>query len=418
MQSNEAKRFPKRFLWGVSTAAHQVEGNTHNQWTVWELENAKALAAQAEYQLGDLPNWLAIKKRAKQPENYVSGPASQHYTRFEEDFDIAKRLNMNALRFSVEWSRVEPTEGVWDIEAIEHYKRYAHELKRRGIEPMLTLFHFTLPVWFSEMGGFEKRSNVAYFVRFAEKILHELGADIRLVITMHEPELYALRSYHDGVWPPARQSRHEMWRVLHNLAYAHKKTAAAVHALSRRYKVSIATNSAYTYGGDDAWLSRISAHAVQYMSDDYFLKKVYKHCDFLGVNYYVSNRVYGYRVHNPEQQISDVGWDMSPMNLEFALIRLHDKYKLPIIVTENGLADENDKKRKWWLTHTLVAMQRAMAEGVQLEGYFYSNLLDGFDWAHGTWPKYGLVAVHEATAARTVRPSALWFAKIIKKLST
>jgi len=144
MQPNEAKRFPKRFLWGVSTSAHQVEGGTHNQWSVWELENARSLAAQAEYRLGDLANWNAIKKQAKDPANYVSAKAADHFARYEADFDIAKKLNMNAMRFSVEWSRIEPKEGIWDVGAIAHYKRYVAALKKRGIEPVVTLFHFTL----------------------------------------------------------------------------------------------------------------------------------------------------------------------------------------------------------------------------------------------------------------------------------
>src|SRR6476620_6027511 len=116
--------FPSRFLWGAAMAAHQVEGNNHNQWTVWELENAKSLAAQSEYQYGDLDNWKNVAVEAKNPENYVSGRASDHFSRYKTDMAIAKKLNMNALRFSIEWSRVEPTEGSWDSAAINHYRQY------------------------------------------------------------------------------------------------------------------------------------------------------------------------------------------------------------------------------------------------------------------------------------------------------
>ena len=416
MQQNKTQRFPKRFLWGASTAAHQVEGGTHNQWSVWELEHAKTWAAQAEYQLGDLENWPAIKERAKDPDNYVSGAVVDHYNRYEEDFDLLTTLNMNAYRFSVEWSRIEPTEGAWNVEAIEHYKQYVRALKQRDIEPVLTLFHFTLPVWFSELGGFEKRSNTKYFVRFAEKILSELGADIRLVITLNEPAGYALQSYHQGVWPPAHQSKLTTLKVINNLAHVHNKTAKMIHGLSRRYSVSFADNTGYFYAGDDALLSRWYAGFLQYVQDDYFIKKVRKQCDFLAVNFYASNRIYGYRIHNPEDRLSDMGWDMTPETLQFALERLHDKYKLPIIVTENGLADENDINRKWWLTHTLLAMQKALANGVQLQGYFHWSLLDNFEWAYGKWPKFGLVEVDYHTQKRTIRPSAAWFGAIIKKL--
>jgi len=410
-----ASKFPKRFLWGAATAAHQVEGGNHNQWTVWELENAKSLAAQAQYQYGDLTNWDEIKSLAKQPENYVSGKAVDHFRLYEQDIALAKKLNLNALRFSVEWSRIEPKQGSWDVGAITHYKHYVSELRKSGIEPILTLFHFTLPVWFAELGGFEKRSNVKLFVRFAEKIVAELGADITYVITLNEPEVYAYESYHLGHWPPARMSKRTTYRVMNNLAYAHNQTARLLHGMSRRYKVSIAKNSTFFYAGDDAVLSVRTADILQYAQDDYFLKKVVKTCDFLGVNFYFSNRVYGYRIHNPGERLSDMGWDMSPGDLEHALERLHAKYHLPIIVTENGCADASDEKRQWWMTHTILALQRALAEGVDVRGYLHWSLLDNFEWDKGRWPRFGLIAVDYRTMERTVRPSGRRYGTFIKK---
>jgi len=409
-------KFPKRFLWGVSTAAHQVEGGTHNQWTTWELEHAKTNAARAEYQYNDLDSWTEIKTEAKKPETYVSGKATDHYKRYEEDFDIVRRLRMNAFRFSVEWSRIEPSEGAWDVTAIEHYRQYIGALKARGIEPMMTLLHFTLPIWFAEMGGFEKRKNVKYFLRFVEKVIGELGKDVKYIITINEPEVYATESYYLGNWPPQRQSKWLWWRVVKNQLYAHKKAAKLIHTASRRYKVSIAKNSAYFYAGDDAWLTRASTRMMQYFQDDYFLKRAYRQCDFIGVNYYFSNRVYGYRVHNPDEQVSDLGWDMQPENLQYVLERLHQKYKLPLIVTENGLADMNDERRKWWLGKTILALQGALREGLPILGYFHWSLIDNFEWAHGKWPRFGLVEIDYATRERRIRPSAVWFARILRRL--
>lgn len=409
-------KFPKRFLWGAAVAAHQVEGDTHNQWTEWELENARALAGQAEYQLSDLPAWDHVKKIAKNPANYVSARASNHFNLYKQDFDLLKQLNMNAFRFSVEWSRVEPHEGSWDAAAIEHYKQYILELKHREIEPIVTLFHFTLPVWFVKKGGFEKRGNVKYFVRFIEKILTEIGANVRYIITINEPEVYAVQSYHEGRWPPGVQSKRRTWVVLNNLIYAHKQAAKKIHAMSRRYEVSIAKNTTYVYAGDDALVSRTSAAVAQFLADDYVLQRVAKHCDFLGINYYFSNRFYGYRVHNPEQKLSDLGWDASPANLQFALERLYEKYELPIMITENGIADMSDDLRKWWLQHTLVAMKLSMQRGVPLIGYMHWSLLDNFEWTYGKWPRFGLVRVNYRTYERTIRPSAKWLASVIKKL--
>jgi beta-glucosidase len=403
-------------MWGAATSAHQVEGGNHNQWTVWELENAKSLATQAEYQYGDLPNWSEIKTDAKRASNYVSGKATDHFVRFKDDIGLAKKMNLNSLRFSVEWSRVEPRQGVWDVEAINHYKEYATTLRASGIEPILTLFHFTLPVWFSDMGGFEKRSNVRHFVRFAEKILGELGGDITYVITINEPEVYAVQSYLEGRWPPARQSKVQMLRVLNNLAYAHNRTARLIHDMSRRYKVSVAKNSNYIYAGDDAGLSVLSAGIMQYAQDDYFLRKVRRSCDFLGINYYFSHRVYGYRVHNPNDKLSDLGWDLNPADLEHTLERVYSKYKLPIIITENGLADASDEKRQWWMTHTILAIQRALGNGVDVRGYMHWSLLDNFEWDKGTWPRFGLVHVDYDTFKRTIRPSGRRYGAFIKKV--
>jgi beta-glucosidase len=408
--------FPKQFLWGAATSAHQVEGNTHNQWTVYELDHAKTKATQAEYQLHDLDNWDRIKSDAKDPNNYVSGEGVDHYYLYAEDFDLLKQMNMNAFRFSVEWSRIEPEEGAWNPEAIAHYKAYVAALKKRQIEPVITLFHFTLPVWFTEKGGFEKRSNVRYFTRYAEKIIQELGNDVRFIITMNEPEVYATESYYLANWPPARRSKRQLWQVLNNLAYAHRQAAKSIRNLNRRYKISIAKNSAYFYAGDDAWLSRVSANVMQYFQDDYFLKKVVKHCDFLGVNFYFSNRVYGYRIHNPEHGVSDLGWDLSPADIQHALERLHEKYNLPIMITENGLADSEDEQRQWWLTQTLSGMQKAMDNGVTLIGYLHWSLLDNFEWAYGKCQRFGLIAVDYATKKRSLRPSAIWFGKVIKHL--
>lgn len=409
-------KFPKNFLWGVSTSAHQIEGGNYNQWSVWELEHAKSLAAQAEYQYGDLASWDDYEVEAKNPENYVSGKGPNHFQRYEEDFTIAEKMGLNAFRFSVEWSRIEPKEGSWDAAALAHYKQYIANLKKRGIEPIMTLFHFTVPVWFAEMGGFEKRSNCKYFVRFAEKIAEELGRNVKYIITMNEPETYASQGYLSGNWPPNVQNKRRFTTVLNNLAAMHNKTATMLHAKSTKFKVSVAKNSPYVYPGDDSMLSVRTAKMQQYFKDDYFLRRVIKKCDFLGVNYYVSDRIYGYRVHNPNQHVSDLGWDMQPENIQYVLERLHQKYGLPIMVTENGLADGSDTARKWWLMHTFMGMAKAQEEGVKLLGYLHRSLIDDFEWSQGYWPRFGLISVEHETGKRAPRPSAVWYAKTIRNL--
>lgn len=409
--------FPKKFLWGAATSAHQVEGNTHNQWTVWELENAKALAERSRYEKMSLPNWKEeVEDLARDPSNYVSGVSTDHYNKYEEDFDIMQKLNMNAFRFSIEWSRIEPEQGKWNPAEIEHYRNYLKALKARGIEPMMTLMHWTLPTWFTDIGGFEKRRNVKYFVRFAEKVLDELSADVRYVCTINEPEVYTAEGWYTGNWPPNKRSKYKALRVYFNLAYAHNQVAKTAHRMGRRFKVGMSKNCAHHYPGDDAVLTRITAKVVIWASDYVFLNRVRRNLDWLGLNYYFSNRYYGYRAHNPNQRLSDMGWDMQPENIQFVIERLHDKYKVPIIVTENGLADHKDESRKWWILHTMIGIHKAAQNGAIVDGYLHWSLLDNFEWAHGKWPRFGLVHVDYKTLKRTPRPSALWYGQILKKV--
>ncbi|MEI6054099.1 MAG: family 1 glycosylhydrolase [Candidatus Saccharibacteria bacterium] len=409
-------KFNDSFFWGASISAHQVEGNNHNQWTVWELENAKVRSVQSEYKIGDYVNWDKIESQAKDPNNYVSGSLGNHYKFFKKDFDLLGKMNMNALRFSIEWSRIEPQDDAWDIDEIKHYKEYLDELKLRGIEPIVTLFHFSLPTWFAEKGGFEKRANIKYFSRFAKKILSELGSSIKYVITINEPEVYCFESYYSQNWPPAKRSLYKYLQVINNLACAHRKVSKIIHRISSDYKISIAKNSVYFYAGDNAWLSRLSAKLMCYVQDGYFISKVIKHCDFLGVNYYFSDRVYGYRVHNQDQKLSDLNWSMQPGDIQHVLERLYFKYKKPIIITENGVADSGDIHRKWWITQTIIAMQNAMKNGVELDGYLHWSLIDNFEWAFGKWPRFGLAQIDYKTGERKLRPSAIWFGGVIKRI--
>ncbi|NCU39137.1 glycoside hydrolase family 1 protein, partial [Candidatus Saccharibacteria bacterium] len=395
---------------------HQVEGGNHNQWTEWELENAKSLAARASYLYGDLNIWPLIEKQAKDPNNYVSRRAAGHYTRYEEDFEYVRKMNLNSFRFSIEWSRIQPEKDSWDAAAIEHYRHYLKALHARGITPIVTLFHFTLPVWFSEMGGFAKRSNVKYFVEFAENTIDELGLDITWIVTINEPEIYAEQSYHEGNWPPNKQSKLQTWRVIENLIYAHKKVAQMIHDTSPHYQVSMAYNLSHVYAGDDAVITRTSRAWKDYFRNYYLLRRTMKSNDFIGVNYYFSDRLYGYRTHNPDERVSDLGWDMQPYNLYYVLEDLTERYDKPIMITENGLADANDEHRSWWLAETIRALHDSLRKGVNVVGYLHWSLLDNFEWDKGFWPRFGLLKVEYDTMKRTPRRSAVAFARTIRRI--
>lgn len=407
--------FGKDFLWGAAISAHQAEGGNHNQWSVWEQKNAKNYANLAPHELRYLENWNKVERDAKNPENYISDNSANHYHLYKKDFDLLKKMHMNAFRFSIEWSRIEPGNNIWNQNEIDYYRNYIKELRKRGIEPIVTLFHFTLPVWFTDLGGFEKRANVKYFIRFAKKIIQEINNDVKYIITINEPEAYVFQGYFNKNWPPAVRSFRKSWQVIGNLAFAHNQLAKELHLINPGYKLSIAKNSVF-FGREGILLKDVGAFLMQYFQDDFFIKKVVRHCDFLGVNYYFSSKVYGHLVKDPNKKVSDLNWDMRPSEIQLVLERLYKKYKIPIIITENGLADAEDMQRQWWITETLIGMQKAVNNGVKLDGYLHWSLIDNFEWAFGKWPRFGLVKIDYRTGKRTMRKSAVWFGGVLKKI--
>ncbi len=409
--------FPDNFFWGASTASHQVEGKTENQWSVWELENANYFAKHAKSRLKDLDNWKEIEHQASNPSNYVSGRGVDHYSLYQQDFDIAKKLNLTAFRFGIEWSRIEPEEGVWDKVEIDHYRRYIAELKKRNLEPFLNIWHWTMPTWFTNKGGFEKFSNLKYWNRFVEKVIGELGADVKYVITINEPNVYSAFSYMLGEWPPETKNPFICSKVYYNLLRAHK----SAYRIIKRKKPSIQIGVAAQLANLQAKRPRnlidvVTTQIMRYLWNWWFLNRIRKYQDFVGFNYYFTDYYRNFKKVNPKAPLSDLGWYMEPEGLHPLLTRVWAHYKKPIIVTENGLADSKDVNRQWWIEETIVAMERAISEGVDLRGYFHWSLLDNFEWKYGWWPEFGLVSVNRNNMTRKVRPSALWYADKIAAL--
>lgn len=407
--------FSKKFLWGASVAAHQVEGNNHNQWTVWEHKNARKLADTAEKRIGWYPAWSRVKRTATNPKNYVSEGLADHFNRYEEDLAFLTDMNMNAFRFGVEWARIEPEDGVWNEAAIEHYRKYIRAIKKRGVEPVMTLFHFTLPVWFAEKGGFEKLTNVHYFVRFARKVMHELGSEVKIIITVNEPEVYATQSYATGQWPPATKNWFKALLVVNHQIIAHNQIARMIHRMKKGHLVSIAKHSLQIHPATDSFLDKLAARFLQYVNDYYILNRVVGTCDFLGVNYYQSLWVHNFMFRDAHGK-NDLGWPMNPADIQSVLERLHGRYKLPLLITENGVADGEDQYREMWIKETVKGMEAAMENDVPLMGYLHWSLMDNFEWAFGRWPRFGLVAVDYETGERKLRKSAVWFAGFLKQL--
>ncbi len=403
-------KFPKGFLWGAGTAAHQVEGGNVNNWSEWETRNAKRLAKEALSM--KKVSWHAADKKQEEKDaemfeskNYISGRACEHYQRFEEDFDIAKSLNHNAYRFSIEWSRIEPKEGKIDEKEIEHYRQVLLALKKRGIEPFVVLYHWTLPVWFAEKGGWLNPKAPYYFDRFVKIISENLFDLVDFWITLNEPNIYGGCSFLLGIHPPQNKNVFKYFKVLNNLAKAHKLAYRSLHLIDLDCQVGISKNNVYFEGG-------LLAKLAHYFWNKYFLNKIKEKQDFIGFNYYYRNRVKWLRFgQNENKEVSDMGWEIYPKGI-YCVLKDLERYGKPIYITENGLADAKDKKREKFIKEHLFWIHKAIKSGVDVRGYLHWSLFDNFEWNKGLWPKFGLVDVDYKTMKRRVRRSARVYAEI------
>lgn len=404
-------QFPSDFLWGASTSGHQVEGGNYDQWTKWELETATKSAREAQRRWQWLPVWDDIAKDANNPENYVSGDGVAHYRLFREDFKLLKSLGMNSFRFSIEWSRIEPEDGVFNLPAIQYYKQYISEMKRLGIEPLLNLWHWTVPVWFEEKGGFKKRNNIAYWQRFIEKIADELDwSDLKYVTTLNEVNTHVAMGYVVGEFPPQQKNYFSAAMVYRNLVTAHKVAYRLLKLRHPHLQVGLVHQlnkivpKRLNHLGD-----KINAWFYWYASSGWFMARIRRQLDFIGLNYYfVDYREWNDTSvsSNPSSPLNDLGWYMEPSGIKYALDLTYKKYKMPIIVTENGVADLHDKFRYWWIVETIHAISEARRGGCDVRGYLHWSLLDNFEWQYGWFPKFGLVSVDRTNMKRTVKTSA------------
>ena len=407
------QHFPKSFFWGAATASHQVEGNTHNDWSEWEKKHASRLASEATSHFGHLPQWQRFKTEAERPQNYISGLACDHYNRFEEDFDIAQSLHHNAHRFSIEWSRIEPSEGVFNEQEIEHYRQVITALKKRNIEPFVTLWHWTLPIWLAEQGGIHCSRFPFYFARYTEKIVQSLGTEVRFWITLNEPDVVASHAYQKGAWPPQNKSLFAYVSVLRNLVAAHKLAYERIKSIVPDAQIGIAKHQVSFVVNRPTIINRCLRAIGHYFWNTWMLKRIQNTQDFIGLNHYNRNVVDNGFYKNPNHQVTDFGWEYYPESIYQALLELK-RFQKPIYITENGIADASDTLRQQFIPRSLAAVHRAIAHGVPVQGYMYWSLLDNFEWDKGFWLRFGLIEIDYVTQKRTVRPSALQYAEICK----
>ncbi|MDP3899583.1 MAG: glycoside hydrolase family 1 protein [bacterium] len=385
--------FPENFLWGVATSSHQVEGNNENDWTEWEK----------------------IEGHIK--DGSISGRACNSYEWYEDDIRLVKELNNTAYRFSLEWSRIEPVEGQFDNEAIEHYRKIIKTCKKNNIEPIVTLNHWTVPLWFRDQRGWLNKDAPVFFRRYTQQVVKKLGHEINYWCTINEPMIYAFNCYLKGKWPPQKKSYFKFKKVLKNLVSAHVFAYNVIHDNYPQAKVSIAKNNQYFEAYVDNWLNRRAVNFLRNFWNHWFLKKIKDKLDYIGLNYYFHNAIFvswnGYVNMNENKKTTDMGWEIYPAGLYHVLLELK-KYRLPVIILENGLADKKDKYRADFIKDHLRNVHKAYKAGVEIHGYCHWSLLDNFEWSDGFGPKFGLYNVDLKTFARTPRPSAQVYAEIAR----
>ncbi len=412
-------QFPQGFLWGAATSAHQVEGSNHNDWSEWELENAERLAREAEKRFGRLPVWNQIKSEAGNPKNYISGIACDHYHRFREDFDIAKSLGHNAHRFSIEWSRIEPEEGKFDEKAIEHYREVIKALRERGMEPFVTLWHYTLPIWFADRGGWLRSDAPECFARYVQRVVSAYQGDVKFWITENEPETFARHGYLVGDRPPEKKNIISAYRVIKNLLQAHKAAYRTIKSISPESQVGFAETVVYFEPYKGSLINKLVMWPIKWWRNNPLLGDFIRNSDFIGLEYYFHSRIrfnpfisrWGIQ-YNENKAVSDLDWEIYPDGL-YSVLRDLNSYHKPIYVVENGLANANDARRARFIADHLNSVARAINLGVDVRGYFHWSLIDNFEWNLGFWPRFGLIEVNYGTLERKIRLSALEYKKII-----
>ena len=422
-------KFPEGFKWGSATSAHQIEGDNHNDWTEWEKSPARL---------------EQLKKEGKDPANFISGKACDSYNRYQEDFDIAKQLNQNIHRFSIEWSRIEPEEGRFDEKEMQHYINVVKALRDRGIEPMITLWHFTNPIWFAKKGGFLNIDSTKYFTRYVKYVVENLKDKVDLWITFNESTtIYSSFSYLIGLFPPQHKNIFEWRRANRNLVRSHIEAYKEIKkiynqspahfniekgpitslstpfpipkVMSHNVEVGISESNAEVVIGNN-FVKRIIGKLYSYYRNLYFFTKAFPHYDFIGLNYYsIDRKVFkNFDVLPSQELVSSKNWEIYPKGIYQRLLDLK-RFKKPIFITENGIPNVTDDDRIKFIEDHLYWIWKAIQDGADVRSYLYWSLLDNFEIKDGFSVRFGLVEIDYNTFERHIRPSALEYAKICRE---
>jgi beta-glucosidase len=412
---------PADFLFGTATSAHQVEGgNNLNDWAAFESRPG------------------SIKG------NQMSRLAADHWNRVTDDIDLMSAMGANAYRFSIEWSRVEPVQGQWDEKAWSHYAGEISQLKKAGIEPMVTLLHFTLPEWLARKGGLMAPQFPELFSRYTSEVVWRFGDQVKLWCTINEPNVLMYQSYVSGVWPPGIKDTSLASQAFAGLVRAHTAATAVIRQLDPDSRSGVAMNL-IVFDPDRRWLvldwlaayeadkgfnwafynsissGNISFHLAGFPEIEEPLPGLKGSADYFGVNYYRRNLV-RFSASAPglvelvqgPGQLSDSGVEIYPEGLLRILRKVWERYGLPIYITENGVADSTGNLRREFLRSHLYATSRGIKEGIPILGYFHWSLLDNFEWSEGYSYRFGLYSVNFETFERTPGPAVEEFRRLME----
>jgi beta-glucosidase len=423
MPASAVIHFPKGFLWGCATASHQVEGNnTNNNWYRWEQEG------HTKHQSGLACDWWG--------------------GRWKEDMDRAAETFQNAHRFSVEWSRIQPLPDRWDESALERYRAMARGMTERGIAPMVTLHHFTDPLWLYDQCGWEDEAVVPLFEKYTRKVVEALKEYVTHWVTINEPNIYALSGYVAGDFPTCQASHKGMAAALRALANMLRGHAAAYHAIHQiqpearvgyalHYRPMVAARPWFPpdllmrnlqYSGINlAFPSALSSGVMKSPLGNVKIPQVKGLQDYLGINYYSVDTV-KFDLGNPRELF---GRRYFPEDSDFSATKFianipHGMYdslawaaktypNLPLIITENGVEDPADSLRPRYLAQHLQQVWRAVNFNFPVKGYYHWSLVDNFEWERGWTQRFGLWGLDVETQARLRRPSVDLYAEICRE---
>lgn len=413
-----------RFLWGVGTSAFQIEGQIDNDITQWER--------QGRFRQGVFDPTV--------------GDATDHWRRWEGDFELLKRLGVNSYRFSIEWARLEPEPGRFDETAFDQYSRMIDRLLEYDITPMLTLHHFTHPTWFHGSCPWHKPESIDAFRRFVAKVSARLLDRVPLVVTINEPLVWLLAAYADAKFPPGLKDLNLMMQALYNMLEAHREAYDVIKASHPSTRIGIAHNfivfkRARLNHLVDRHLKPLIHRFYNMMIPEAFEQdrlqytfplvlsfdkaiKLREKIDFWGINFYYRLHVrFRFNLERPFEMLfiprsgegtSDLGWEIYPKGLRKVCKWLKFTGK-PLYVTENGIAAEDDSLRVDFIKKHLAMLAKAVDDGYPVRGYYHWSFLDNYEWLEGTRARFGLYHTdYSNNYARSLKPSGSLYREYIK----